>query len=228
MWDATQEAQGARARPAVTLVSVVSEDERHTRGHTSRRRGRARRDRQLGRVQQKVLGWLLAQYQHLERQGTDDDRRMLIRLGVPWLKVHEQIGERQPAVSDALQGRHQRSLEARRLVSVTRSSGGRTTHVKLTPMGRATAQVVQTHGEAAGSIEARVTEVFEERHGPSSGWSPAVRRAYDDQVEAVEDARRNASGVHGLHFVKMTDAELTDLHRANAKHSPDTPDVDDN
>ena len=36
MWDATQEAQGARGRPAATLVSVVSEDERHTKRHTGK------------------------------------------------------------------------------------------------------------------------------------------------------------------------------------------------
>ena len=40
MWDATQDAQDARGRPAATLVSVASGDERHTKGHIKRGRER--------------------------------------------------------------------------------------------------------------------------------------------------------------------------------------------
>ena len=182
MWDVTQEAQDARGRPAATLVGVVSEDERHTKGHITAKRGRAGRKKQLGRLQRRVLVWLLGRHQHIEHHGTDSERRMLINRGVPWLRVNERLGVTSGDLSRALQGSApgQRSLVARQLVSLYRS-GRRTTHVRLTPSGRELAQVF----------------------GPQAEKAP--------KSEEAELARLPASGLLGRKLEKLTTEEALEL-----------------
>ena len=207
MWDAIQETRDTEGRPVATLVSVVSEDERHTKGRTKRGRGRAARDRQLGRVQVKILRWLLAQEQGVEQHGSDEERLALSRRGVPWVKIGEKIGEHPSSVSEALRGKRQRSLFDRRLVSIRASQGGRITHVRLTASGRSTAQVV-TPTWSPRAIEKNVSAQWEKHYGPRATWNPDVRQAFREQVERFVEVLRLSSQSLGTRPIQVTVEEF--------------------
>ena len=73
-------------------------------------------DRQLGRVQVKILRWLLAEEVRLVLLGDERQRRAVSRRGVPCVKVHMAVDEQPSSVSDALRGRGRRLLVERGLV----------------------------------------------------------------------------------------------------------------
>ena len=165
----------------------MSSYDRGSRDGPRGRRGKAANDRQLGRVQVKVLRWLMAEEVRLELVGTEDQRRSVSRRGVPWVKVAEKVDERRSAVSEALRGEGRRSLVERGLVVLSMSRGGRVTHVKLTTLGRATAEAT-TPGRSARTIRDSIRRRFVEQHGPRSAWSEDLKL---DEQDEVEDALRD-------------------------------------
>ena len=169
----------------------MSGDERHTKRHTRKSksgRGQADRFSQLGRVQRKLLRWLYGQHLGVMVRGTPPERKAVESRGVPWRKVAAHVGERPSAVSEALSGRG-RSLEARKLVTVTRSSGGRTTHVGLTPAGWFACERVDEDSSVGEAWEGAV-RTFEDFVGPRSGWSREDHRAFGEFWAQVEERLR--------------------------------------
>ena len=133
-------------------------------------------------------------------RGSLPERKAVEARGVPWRKVAAHIGERPSAVSEALAGRG-RSLEARRLVTVTRSSGGRTTHVGLTSAGWFACERVDEDSGVSAEREGAV-RTFEDFVGPHAEWSLEDHRAFGEFWAQVEERhkRRRArdAGESGL------------------------------
>ena len=162
--------------------------------HTAETRGPAARDRQLGRVQRKLLAWLFIETQlriehgqTLQHRGSpngDTDLRAMFhtgvnevafaeRHGVPWDKVADKLEERRSALSEALAGGRRRSLEERRLVTIRRSSGGRTNTVKLTAEGTALAPLAVFDANASDfdeKIREGLRSVAAELNRPLLSW----------------------------------------------------------
>lgn len=171
--------------------------ERHTKRHTSVARGRSARDKQLGRVQRLVLRWLLASEYRIQKTGSQSERRTLDRYGVPWRKVHEAIGERPSAVSEALRPPAGRGLEARGLVEVVRTNGGgRATHVRLTRSGRRAA-ILNPGCGTWEELRQDNLRWMEEHFGPRDHWSAAESALLIYLMEFLEDRAHEASEALG-------------------------------
>jgi hypothetical protein len=204
---------------AGTLASNVSESEVHGRYGRRGRRGRAADDRQLGRVQAQILAWLLTEEQRIEAAGTDEERARLSRRGITWMKVSVKIGESPSAVSAALRGARQRSLVERGLVAITTTRGGRVSHARLTPLGRAAAQEVAT-----GSSRRHVTDDIRSRyratHGPRASWSQEVAQAEQREIKQALDALHIAALRLGRPVVNLTLEELGQVLDAVERDRP--------
>jgi DNA-binding MarR family transcriptional regulator len=201
VWDNVQSTPASADHPAATVYTVGSDDERHTTRHTSTTptRGRAARDRQLGRVQRKILRWLWVTEQRMVQFATPKERRDIEVYGVPWRHVAKKIEERPSAVSEALRGDRQRSLRERDLVSfmVDRSTG-RVTRVKLTPLGAEAARRLGKDGRPDLRIAAEQERAsFVRLHGPASGWSPDIREQYRKRLELEESLKLEDSAMDG-------------------------------
>ena len=173
---------------------MASRGERRTTRHTAGTRGPAARDRQLGRVQRKILAWLFVETQlriehgqTLKRHGSPDGDTALRAMfwtgvnevvhtknhGVEWVKVADKLEERPSTVSEALSGGRRRSLEERRLVAIRTSSGGRFNTVKLTAEGAALAPLAVFDVNASDFDEAireGLRSVAAELNRPLYSW----------------------------------------------------------
>ena len=171
--------------------------ERHTKRHTSVARGRSARDKQLGRVQRVILRWLLASEYRIQKTGSESERRTLDRYGVPWRKVHESIGERPSAVSEALRPKSGRGLERRGLVELVRTDGDRrVTHARLTSSGRRAAILNPGLGTWEELRQDNV-RLMEKAFGPRDGWSAEHRDLLKNVMEFLEDRAHEASEALG-------------------------------
>lgn len=183
-------------------------------------RGSARPERQLGRVQIKILRWLLAKTQRqLDEQG-HDPREPLPYVAWDGAKAHLDLDERESAVSEALKGKRGRSLEQRGLVTVY-CSGRRALRVRLTPSGEAMARITTADGGSEREIEAAKLAIWERRHGKRRTWDRKRRDAFKRAVEAEIEARHNASRLFGRRLRRATPEEVERLLRDYAEQTPE-------
>lgn len=190
--------------PDTGVSSPVPARLAHRMAHKpTRTRGRAAKDRQLGRVQLEVLHWLLAseyrirfaewEAREFEADLTSEmvnkarrDFRILETRGIPWQKVHEHLGVRPSAVSEALA-----SLVGRGLVVKSETPGGRTTHAVLTRTGERAARLYP-HTER--SLRSRAIKHHEKTHGPYDNWSQELRGDFESWFSTTVDRMRNFDG----------------------------------
>ena len=148
MWDASWDSSTDGRRPVATLVSVVSEDERHTSRRTAPRasvdRQRLRGAAGMGRAQRQMLLVLYEREARARAEATTSEDARALRIledrGIPWKpKSMLRPNAAYTATRAEEMSRTLRSLEERGLVKTHGSAPPlrrRTRSVRLTDLGR--------------------------------------------------------------------------------------------
>lgn len=164
------------------------------------KRGKAKKTRQLGKIQKKILKRLLVLRLTAARDESFLTKQEIKQFGIPYSLLttgskraflHPKAPARDIRPIEGNVSRAVSALEERGLITARRTAAGTRTHLKLTATGTRVAKRFYMISESERDIRKTVRSNWEIRYGEYESWPPEKRKRFEQRVKDIERQSRD-------------------------------------